>query len=107
MKAYLTHDNYLELSRSVANPGPTSMLSKQIVKGLANSRRSPLEAALKKTRRPLTPAMIKLLGHALVKITVIMKNHYAGLLFWLLSGVASELESFLANRKRSLILFQH
>ena len=62
---YLTHIKFYELSMGVQNPVKGSQLNSQILQGLKNLQRNPREAVFAKTRRPITPAMIKLLSHSL------------------------------------------
>ena len=65
VKAYLTHVNFYEMSKGVFDSVANSQLGKQLIQGLSNAQRDPRAAANEKTRRPITPAMIRLLGHSI------------------------------------------
>ena len=53
------------MSKGVLDPVANSQLGKQLIQGLANAQRNPQAAANEKTRRPITPPMVKLLGHTI------------------------------------------
>ena len=62
---YLSAIKFHQMSRGVANPADNSNLALQLVAGANNQARDPQADSANRERRPITAAMLRLIGHSI------------------------------------------